>query len=209
MKKSASLKCAFILAASSTFAFADLGIMDTPSETTAKNGAASAGITQVYDHPDQSPNGQFVVPVQYNRTNAEGNGAEHDPNNSKKNDIDYVPLSQLKGAAGTNGADGAVGNTGANGSKGDTGETGQKGDKGDKGEPGDNGEHRLTVNIGAEVRWYDWKHVAVASGYRYDVNHHSHTVDAVIFQIKLGRSYEDRRLDALQKKLDRLERLLK
>lgn len=112
------LLCGFI-----GIAHADLGIMTDPSEISAKNGAASIGITDIYDHPNQVPNGKMYVPVEYNRTSAEGNGTEHDPNvaGSTKNDIDYISLDQLKGVKGDQGLNGL------NGSKGD------KGDKGDKG----------------------------------------------------------------------------
>lgn len=182
-------------------AFADLGIMNTTSESTAKNEAAGIGITQVYDHPNQSPNGQFVVPVQYNRTNAEGNGAEFDSNNSKKNDIDYIPLTQLKGAAGAAGAAGSAGATGAAGQKGDKGKDGADGKDGRNGTDATIDNH-LFLNVGLDLRWYDWKHVSLNSGYRYDVRHFNHTVDIAVVQIKLGRSYEQRELDKLKKLLN-------
>lgn len=188
----------------STVAFADLGIMDTASETTAKTGVSNLGVTTVYDHPADAPNGQYVVPVQYNRTNAEGNGTEHDSNDSKPNDIDYIPVSQLKGA------------TGAAGTTGTTGSQGQQGVKGNDGKDGTNGlngkdaniDGHTFINVGAMVRWYDWKNVSLNSGYRYDFNHNEHTVDAMIIQIKLGKSFEDRKVSALQDRVDRLERLL-
>ena len=59
----------------------------------------------------------------------------------------------------------------------------------------------MTVNVGAEVRWYDWKHVSLNSGYRYDFWHGGHTVDALIVQIKLGRSYEQREMDRMRQEL--------
>lgn len=192
-----------------SLAMADLGIMDTPTEIAAKTGASNIGITQIYDHSSQVANGQFYVPITYN-----GNtGAENDPFHANS-DIDYVPLSQLKGTNGTNGSNGAVGSSGANGAKGDQGDKGSKGDagaKGDKGDPGTQGDdmnHRLMVNVGAEVRWYDWKHFAVSSGYRYDVNHGDHTVDALVLQVKLGKSYEGREMEALKGKLKALEAAL-
>lgn len=193
-----------------TLAMADLGISDTVSETSAKNGAAGLGVTQVYDHPADVPNGQFVVPIQYNRTTPEGNGTEHDANDSKPNDIDYVPLSQLKGASGAAGATGSTGNTGV---KGDTGATGQKGNDGKDGKDGLNGKDanidgNTFINVGASVRWYDWKNVSLTSGYRYDLNHHEQTIDAMVIQLKLGKSFEDRKLSKLQDRVDRLERML-
>lgn len=202
-------------------AHADLGIMDTVSEAAAKNGAAGVGITQIYDHPNQPPNGQFVVPVQYNRTNAEGNGAEHDGNDTKPNDIDYVPLTQLKGATGAQGGQGTqgiqgvqgdIGLTGAQGNAGSTGAAGVKGNTGDKGKDGAKGvdgrngtdaniNNNLFLNVGVDVRWYDWKYVSLNSGYRYDVKHYNHTVDIAVVQIKLGRSSEQREIDRLRKQL--------
>lgn len=183
----------------------DLGIQDTASEAAAKGEAATLGVTQVYDHPADAPNGQYVVPVQYNRTSVEGNGTEHDPNDASRNDIDYIPLSQVKGAAGPAGQAGTDGTPGARGTKGDTG---AKGEKGDKGEPGDDGDNRLTLNIGAQVRWYDWQHVSLASGYRYDVRHSGHTVDMLVIQLKLGKSYEQRVAERQQGEIEALQRSL-
>lgn len=250
------LLVAGIVALGAGVVHAGLGIMDTASEAAAKNGASSVGITQIYDHPADSPNGQFVVPIQYNRTTAEGNGTEHDANNSKPNDIDYVPLSQLKGAtgptgatgaqgiqgqkgdqgtqgvAGANGVNGQDGTNGANGSDGVSGKDGQKGDTGSTGKDGINGkngttgkdgtagkdgkdgkagpagidaniDHSLFVNVGVDVRWYDTKYVAFSSGYRHDLNHHDNTVDALVVHLKLGKSYEQRQLEALEKRVQR------
>lgn len=201
--------------------YADLGIVDTVSELAAKTGASNLGILNVYDHPGDVSNGQFYVPVQYNRTNAEGNGTEHDANFSGRSDIDYINLSDLKGAQGVagasgsngsdgsngvNGSNGATGSQGAQGNKGDKGDKGNKGDKGDTGKNGANGtsanaDNQLHLNVGAEVRWYDWKHFALSSGYRYDVRHYNHTVDMAIIQIKIGSSYEEREIQKLKKML--------
>lgn len=199
-----------IITVSVILAHADLGILDNPKEVQAKTGASSIGITQIYDHPNQVSNGQFYVPITYNGNN----GAESDPHFSNS-DIDYVPLNQLKGANGATGAAGAIGaagTAGTNGSKGDTGEAGtkgsqgDKGDKGDSGKPGDDGENRLNVNVGAEVRWYDWKHVALSSGYRYDLQHHGHVVDALVVQFKIGKSYEGRQMEKLRHDILDLQR---
>lgn len=191
-------------------AHADLGlnfpiVTDSVNEYNAKAGASGLGITTIYDHPTQAPQGQMYVPVQYNRAGDPAAG-EQDPNApANTTDIDYVPLSQLKGQAGSAGTTGAQGTQGQQGVKGDTG---AKGDKGDKGEPGDNGNNRLTLNVGAQIRWYDWKHVALASGYRYDIRHYGHTVDMLVVQIKLGRSYEERLIEKQQKDIELLQRAL-
>lgn len=196
---------------------ADLGlnfpiITDSGAEYNAKQGANSLGISTIYDHPTQAPNGQFYVPIEYNRIGDPGAG-EQDPNSPHNTtDIDYVPLSQLKGASGSNGAAGATGSQGTQGvqgNKGDKGATGAKGEKGDKGAPGDDGNNRLTLNIGASVRWYDWKYVSLNSGYRYDIQHYGHTVDMMVVQVKIGKSYETRQQEKLEARLALMERMLK
>lgn len=202
-------KVMLLLCSLTTVGYADLGIMDTASESAAKNEAQSIGISTVYDHPADSSNGQFVVPVQYNRTNAEGNGTEHDANDAKKNDIDYIPLSQLKGATGTAGVAGSQGDTGAQGVQGNKGNNGAKGEAGRDGRNGDDGDNRLTLNLGASVRWYDWKNVNLTSGARYDVHHYGWQVDMMMVNIKIGKSYESRQQEKLEARLGLMERMLK
>lgn len=183
-------------------AFADMGInypsvTDSPNEYNAKAGADSLGITTVYDHPTQAPNGQFYVPVEYNRPGDPAAG-EQDPNAPHNTtDIDYIPLAQLKGAQGAAGASGAAG------SKGDVGATGQNGKDGRDGTDATIDNH-LFLNVGLDIRWYDWKYVSLNSGYRYDVRHFNHTVDMAVVQIKLGRSHEQRELDKLRKEVESL-----
>lgn len=187
--------------------YADLGlnfpiVTDSVNEYNAKSGASGLGITTIYDHPTDAPQGQMYVPIEYNRA-GDPAAAEQDPNAPHNTtDIDYVPLSQLKGA------NGAAGTVGATGPQGVQGIQGVKGDKGDKGDPGDNGDNRLTLNIGAQIRWYDWKHVALFSGYRYDIHHYGHTVDMLVVQVKIGSSYEERQNNALKARLEAVERLL-
>jgi len=111
------------------------------------------------------------------------------------------------GTDGATGKDGLPGSNGTNGTNGADGKDGSKGDKGDPGvkgqdgKPGDDMEHRLTTNIGAEVRWYDSKRFSIKSGYRYDTNHHGHTVDAAILEIKIGKSYEERLIEKNRKEV--------
>lgn len=188
-----------ILALAGTMAFADMGlnypaVTDSQAEHDAKAGAAGLGVTQVYDHPTQAPDGQFYVPVEYNR-NGDPAAAEQDPNAPHNTtDIDYVPLSQLKGSAGVQGTQGTTG------SKGDVGQAGKDGKDGRNGTDATIDNH-LFLNVGLGLRWYDWKYVSLNSGYRYDVRHFNHTVDIAIFQIKLGKSYEERLIDQLRKEL--------
>lgn len=186
---------------------ADMGlnyptVTDSVNEYNAKAGAAGLGISQVYDHPADVPNGQMYVPIEYNRPGDPAAG-EQDPNAPHNTtDIDYVPLSQLKGTTGTAGVAGATGSQGVQGTKGDTGA------KGDKGDPGDNGDNRLNLNVGASVRWYDWKHVNLTSGARYDIRHYGWQVDMVMLNVKLGKSHEERIIEDQDKRIEALERAL-
>jgi len=107
----------------------------------------------------------------------------------------------VDGANGANGSNGTNGNDGASGKDGKAGDKGDPGVKGQDGKPGDDMEHRLTTNIGAEVRWYDSKRFSIKSGYRYDTNHHGHTVDAAILEIKIGKSYEERLIEKQRKEV--------
>lgn len=175
--------------------YADLGVMDTVSETNAKTGASGLGITQIWDHPAQVANGTFYVPVEYNRTNAEGNGGEVDPNYSGKSDIDYIPLSQLKG---TNGSNGVIGNQGA------VGETGQKGDKGDKGNPGRDATVETRVLFGAAVQVASERYYDVHMFADYDVTNGKVGFVGARILFKPGESYESRQMKKLQKQIDAL-----
>lgn len=188
-----------------SIARADLGlnypaVTDSQAEHDAKAGAAGLGVTTIYDHPTQAPTGELYVPVEYNRPGDPAAG-EQDPNAPHNTtDIDYVPLSQLKGTAGAIGAQGTQGNVG---SKGDTGDKGKDGKDGKDGRDGvdANINNNLFLNVGLDVRWYDWQYVSLNSGYRYDVKHYNHTVDIAVIQIKLGRSSEQREIDRLRKQL--------
>lgn len=118
-------------------------------------------------------------------------------------------LNGTNGVDGQNGTNGVDGQNGVNGTNGTDGKDGAKGDKGDKGKDGANGkngtnasmDHNLFLNLGAEVRWYDAKHFSLNSGYRHDLRHHNNTVDIAVIQFKIGRSYEERQLEALKKQI--------
>lgn len=90
------------------------------------------------------------------------------------------------------------------GPQGPSGAQGVPGLKGPQGDPGQDydGDHRLTTNIGADIQWYDWEHASIHSGYRYDFNHKGHVVDIGVVTVKIGKSYENRKLADLEKKLD-------
>jgi hypothetical protein len=126
-----------------------------------------------------------------------GNGCSETP-------ISIVGPQGPIGPSGSPGVDGTNGTNGVNGVDGKDGKKGDKGDTGAKGQdgaPGDNMDHRLTTNVGAEVRWFDTKRISIKSGYRYDANHHDNTVDAVIFEIKVGKSYEERIIERQGKEI--------
>lgn len=204
-----ALFVASILVLPHNIAFADLGIMDTASESAAKNGAAGVGITQIYDHPADSLNGQFVVPVQYNRTSAEGNGTEHDNNDSKPNDIDYIPLSQLKGATGAQGVAGVQGTTGVQGTQGNTGNSGKAGTNGKNGVDGVNGRNleapTIDPRLDVEVREFDSKHWSVSSyaSFALQTGAARYIVGQKLI-LKIGRSYEEKQRELLEQKLRKL-----
>lgn len=193
--------------------YADLGILDNVSEINAKTEASNLGVTQIYDNPQQSPLGHYFVPVEFNRTNAEGNGTQHDADNPLKNDIDYIPLTQLKGidgaqgvqglqgVAGLTGATGLVGQTGANGTQGVTGQTGAKGVKGDTGERGRDAtiETRALVGVGVQIaseRYYD-----VQTFIDYDATNGKIGFFGARLLFKPGKSYETRELEKLRKEI--------
>lgn len=186
--------------------YADLGIEDTASETAAKTEASGVGISTIYDHPADVANGSYVVPVVYNRTPAEGSGTETQAGDAKPNDVDYIPLTQLKGATGASGTNGTVGATGSTGNTGSTGQTGAQGVqgvKGDKGDPGQNLEApAIDPRLDVEVREYDSKHWTLSSFASFGMQ--SSTARYIVGEkltLKLGKSYEQRELDALKHKL--------
>lgn len=192
-----------------TIARADLGIMDTVSETSAKTEASNLGITQVYDHPGDAPNGQYVVPIAYNRTAAEGNGTETQAGDAKANDVDYVPLSQLKGATGAAGASGAAGIAGTNGQTGQAGTNGAQGVqglKGDKGNPGKNLEApAIDPRLDVEIREFDSKHWAMSSFASFGMQ--TSTARYIVGQrltLKLGKSYEEKQMSLLEARMQKL-----
>lgn len=212
----------FILFSLTTVGYADLGlnypvVSDSLNEYNAKSGANGLGITTVYDHPNQAPQGEFYVPITYNRAGDPG-AAEQDPNSAHNTtDIDYVPLAQLKGATGQTGAQGTQGSAGSNGAQGATGSQGVQGTKGDVGEKGDKGDRGLQgpkgdsadvpaidPRIEVEVREYDSTHWTVSSFASFGFQ--SSTPRYIVGQkltLKLGKSAEQREIDQLRKQLGR------
>lgn len=182
-----------IILMSAAISNADLGIMINPNEILAKTGASNLGISQIYDHPTQINNGQFYVPIVYN-----GNtGAETDPH-VPNSDIDYVPLSQLKGLNGSSGSNGAIGTTG------------NVGAQGPQGVPGRDAEApAIDPRVDVEVREYDAQHWSTSSYASFGMQ--SSTARYIVGQrltLKLGRSYEETQNEALKRKLATLETML-
>lgn len=214
---------AFLFSTMLRLSYGDLGIMDTPSEIAAKTEASNSGVTQIYDHPDQSPNGKYYVPVEYNRTNAEGNGQEHDADNSKKNDIDYIPLSELKGAKGDKGETGSVDESVVNNINTNisnetnsriTADTNLTNNLKTTNERVDNLDGRVNdlertkVILDGSLRLADSKHVTVYMFDAYNWMQRRNDSYGVRFVVKLGKSYEETLLEKQELKIRQLERLI-
>lgn len=127
-------------------------------------------------------------------------------------DVDYTDgkdgeqgLQGLQGVAGQVGEQGLQGLTGQQGEvgkEGTEGKQGQRGEKGDKGDTGKGLENR--VELIGEVRVFDTRKWA---GYVYggvDIQNNT-GITGIKVQYKMGKSYEEKRLDALEKKLNLLE----
>lgn len=218
-----------LVMAISTASYADLGIMDTVSETAAKTEASGMGISTIFDHTSQAPSGSFYVPITYNRPGDPGAGEQDVNSPHNTTDIDYVPLAQLKGAkgdtgntgaAGVAGSVGAIGNTGNDGAKGATGATGNSGAAGTAGAPGakgavgpqgakgDKGDSadvpQIDPRLNVKIRLYDSKHWSFSSFASFGMQ--SGTPRYIVGQeleLKLGKSAEQREIDKLRKELGR------
>lgn len=191
--------------------YADLGlnypiVSDSLNEYNAKSGANGLGITTVFDHPTDAPQGQFYVPITYNRS-GDPAAAEQDPNSPKNTtDIDYVPLSQLKGAtgqAGASGVQGSAGSQGTQGVQGTQGAVGAKGDKGDQGIQGPKGDSAdvpaIDPRLNVKIREYDSTHWSLSSFASFGFQ--SGTPRYIVGQeleLKLGKSAEQREIDKLK-----------
>lgn len=199
MKKLAMLLMSLLTRA----AYGDLGIMVNPNEILAKTGASNAGISQIYDHPNQVSNGQFYVPIVYN-----GNtGAEVDPHMANS-DIDYIPLTQMKGMNGTAGAPGVAGAAGQTGSSGQAGTNGVNGTNGKDGRDGKNADLRTQMEIEGILRLYDGKRFVIEAFDNYSLRDNHNNAFGGRLTYKIGKSYETRKTEALQSRLDALERNL-
>ncbi len=127
----------------------------------------------------------------------------------------WAQPSSIPGLTGATGATGATGNNGvdgANGAKGDKGDTGAKGDKGDKGDKGQAGSNANTKTVGGaelDLRVLSTKHFQVNLFDLYtagDVSHNA--MMGIKFQVNLGKSYEEVRLDKQEKEILQLRMAL-
>ena len=124
-----------------------------------------------------------------------------------------------KGDTGSQGIAGSNGVDGATGEKGDKGDTGLKGNQGDIGVTGANGKDydpsvlneqnnkikdldRTQEIIGAEVRVYDGKKWTVTTFIDYSSTRNSVDRAGIRFTFKAGTSYEERRINELEAKLN-------
>ena len=139
----------------------------------------------------------------------ENNGA-----NSVGTWVNASDVPELKGAKGDTGATGATGSTGSTGQNGSNGENGTDGQNGESGENGQQGEKGTQGNQGergkglenrteliGEVRIFDtrkWEGNLYAG---HDFNNNVNIIGAKL-TYKLGKSYEERRLDELEARLN-------
>ena len=107
-----------------------------------------------------------------------------------------------QGVSGKEGKQGEVGATGEKGNTGDKGEEGKKGEQGIQGERGKGLEDR--VELIGEVRILDTKRTTWSVYAGRDVNNKVGILGAKV-TVKLGRSYEERRLDELEARLNLLQ----
>jgi len=110
----------------------------------------------------------------------------------------------LQGEQGNEGSKGDNGQDGKNGDKGDKGDEGKKGDQGIQGPQGKGLEDRYEL-IG-EVRVLDTKKTTWSIYAGRDVNNNNNIFGAKV-TYKLGRSYEERRLDELEARLNKQEEM--
>lgn len=83
---------------------------------------------------------------------------------------------------------------------------GAKGDTGERGIQGTAGEGLKDQYIGSiGVRLWDYKRHSGEISYGYDINNRNNILEAKII-IKFGKSYEERKLESLEKRIKELEK---
>jgi len=121
------------------------------------------------------------------------------------------PSTEFKGDTGNQGVQGVKGTQGEQGIKGNIGNQGIKGNKGNRGDKGAKGATgkglRDRYEVQLETRLIDTKKFALSNYYIYDTNNDNHCVGLKV-TLKLGKSYEEKRIEDLEKKLDKLQSLI-
>ena len=149
---------------------------------------------------------------------ADGSSFKGEKGNTGNSGLDgkdgYTPIKGIDYNDGKNGEQGVAGTDGktpvkdvdyTDGKNGDKGDTGSKGDKGQQGIQGERGKGlEDRVELIGEVRILDTKRTTWSIYAGRDINNGVGIYGAKV-TVKLGRSYEERRLDALEKKLNLLE----
>jgi hypothetical protein len=136
-----------------------------------------------------------------------------DGKNGDKGDKGDTGSQGEQGIQGEQGVKGDIGLTGATGEKGNTGDTGSKGDKGDEGKEGKKGEQGIQGERGkgledryeviGEIRILDTRKTTTSIYAGRDINNDVNIV-GVKFTYKLGRSYYEKKLDALEARVNNL-----
>ena len=122
-----------------------------------------------------------------------------DYNDGEKGEQGLEGLQGVAGQVGEQGLQGLTGSQGETGKEGTEGKQGQRGEKGEKGDIGKGLENR--VELIGEVRVFDTRKWA---GFVYggaDINNNTGIVGLKV-QYKLGKSYEEKRLDELERKIN-------
>lgn len=166
------------------------GYWDNANEINAKTNLISVvDPEKIYDFNtsantggEKIQNGKYYVPIMYNGGN---NGV----------DTDYIYIDELNGLDGQDGVNGQKGDTGL---KGDTGDQGVQGEKGEQGK-GLKDRHEAIL----EARVIDTKRTSVFVYGGHDFNN-SNNIFGVKFTVKIGKSYTDKKIEELEKKLNSL-----
>jgi hypothetical protein len=148
------------------------------------NTSANAGGEKIVD-------GKYYMPIMYN---GGYNGT----------DTDYIYVEDLKGtdgANGTNGVNGVDGTTPVKGVDYNDGKDGEKGQQGAQGLQGKGLEDRVEGIV--EVRVLDTRNTTWAVYGGHDFNNDVNIVGAK-FTYKLGKSYEEKRLELLEAKINNI-----
>ena len=136
--------------------------------------------------------------------------ADSDHNNGHGHD-DCIHGGNCNGQT-NQGPKGDIGATGATGATGQTGNSGRDGNDGKDGRDGKDGvdASRMATPIVGElgIRLFDSRYFQLQGFYGYDFRNQTNHVAGARVLIKLGRSFEERKLDLLQQRIRQLEMLV-